>query len=377
MLQASRQYNKKFSKVMVNDLGFQQCKSDPCLFYRENEDGIAVILTYVDDNLCVGHTKALEKLIEEVPKYGLQITVERKLTDYLSCEIVMSDDRKQAWIGQPHMVNKLTKTFKDEVNKRVRVDTPGTPGQSLIKVDDELKIDKERQSRYRTGVGMLLYLIKHSRPDLCNAVRELSKCLDGPSECAYKEMLRVIKYVMDTPYKGLRISPMIPEVLEEMEWVLLLYSDSDWANDKENRKSVGGYMIFLNNVLISWRSKLQRVVSLSSAEAEFYALSEAVKEVPFILQLLKFLHIKVKMPVKVKVDNIGAIYMSQGEASTTRTRHMDTRYFYVNELQEQGIIEVVFVKSEENRADIATKNVDAKVMRFHIDEITAEKFYWR
>ena len=119
------------------------------------------------------------------------------------------------------------------------------------------------------------------------------------------------------------------------------------------------------------------MVSLSSAEAEFYALSEAVKEVPFILQLLKFLRIKVKMPVKVKVDNIGAIYMSQGEASTTRTRHMDTRYFYVNEMQEQGIIEVIFVKSEDNRADVATKNVDAKVMRYHIDELTAEKFYWR
>jgi hypothetical protein len=79
----------------------------------------------------------------------------------------------------------------------------------------------------------------------------------------------------------------------KLEWKLLVYSDSDWANNKENRKSVGGYMIFLNDVLISWRSKLQRVVSLSSAEAEFYACTEAVKEVPFIKQLLEFLGVKV------------------------------------------------------------------------------------
>ena len=122
---------------------------------------------------------------------------------------------------------------------------------------------------------MLLYLIKHSRPDLCNAVRELSKCLDGASQAAYKEMLRIIKYVLDSKSKGLKIEPM----LEELVWKIILFSDSDWAGDKDNRRSVGGYMLFLNGVLISWRSKLQKVVSLSSAEAEFYACSEAVKEI--------------------------------------------------------------------------------------------------
>jgi hypothetical protein len=122
---------------------------------------------------------------------------------------------------------------------------------------------------------MLLFLIKHSRPDLCNTVRELSKCLDGASKAAYKEILRIIKYVMDTRNKGLKIEPR----MGKLDWKVLVYSDSDWANDKESRKSVGGYMIFLNGVLISWRSKMQKVVSLSSAEAEFYACAKAVKDV--------------------------------------------------------------------------------------------------
>jgi hypothetical protein len=220
---------------------------------------------------------------------------------------------------------------------------------------------------------MLLFLIKHSRPDLCNAVRELSKCLDGASDAAYKEMLRVIKYVMDTRNKGLKIEP----TMGELEWKLIVYSDSDWANDKENRKSVGGYMIFLNGVLISWRSKLQRVVSLSSAEAAFYACAEAVKEVPFIKQLLEFLGIKVSQPIEVRIDNVGAIYMSQGEASTTRTRHMDVRWFYVNDLQDQGVIAIKFVRSADNVADIATKNVTAATMRSHVDSLVAEKDYWK
>ena len=372
LVQASRQYNKKFSSIL-RKMGFNQCRSDPCLFYRKNDKGIVIILTYVDDNLCIGNGNALKQMLEEIPRHGLQITIEDKLTDYLSCEIQLNDDRSKAWIGQPHMIKKIIKTFGEEVNKRVRLKTPGTPGLGLIKVTDTGNmLPKDRHGRYRTGVGMLLFLIKHSRPDICNAVRELSKCLDGPNEAAYKEMLRVVKYVMDTKDRGLKIAP----TGEELKWELIVFSDSDWAGDKDNRRSVGGYMIFLNGVLIAWRSKLQKVVSLSSAEAEFYACAEAVKEVPFIVQILRFLGVEVKTPVEVKVDNVGAIYMSQNQASSTRTRHMDTRWFYVNDLQDDGLIIVKFVWSEENVSDVATKNVSAMTMDKHIDTITAERNYW-
>ena len=374
LVQASRQYNKKFTDVLVNKMGFKQCLADRCLYFRQTDKGIVIVLTYVDDNLCVGQREALQEVVDEIPKHGLQITVEHDLKDYLSCEIRVSDDKKKAWMGQPHMIKKIAKTFEEEVDKRQRYKTAGTPGLGLVKVkEEEHKIDKERQSRYRTGVGMLLFLIKHSRPDLSNAVRELSKCLDGASEAAYKEMLRVIKYVLDTRDRGLRIEPEPTDT----EWVILLYSDSDWAGDKDNRRSVSGYMIFLNGVLISWKSKLQKVVSLSSSEAEFYACSEAVKEIPFVIQVLEFVGVKVRKPVDVMVDNVGAIYMSQNQVGSSRTRHMDTRYYYVNDMQDEGLIKVKFVRSENNVSDVATKNVTSEVMDTHMDRITAEKDYWK
>ena len=136
-------------------------------------------------------------------------------------------------------------------------------------------------------------------------------------------------------------------------------------------------MIFVNGVLISWRSKLQRVVSLSSSEAEFYACSEAVKEIPFIVQVLEFMGVKVKKPVEVKVDNIGAIYMSKDQISSGRTRHMDTRYHFVNDMQKEGLIDVSFVPTKKNVADVATKNVTAEVMESHNDLITADRDYWK
>jgi hypothetical protein len=108
-----------------------------------------IVLTYVDDNFCVGEKNALKQMLKEVVEQGLKITVEEMLTDYLSCEIRLDPSKKKAWIGQPHMVKKIIKTFEEEVNKRSYVDTPGTPGLSLIKeIDDGKKVPQELQSRY-------------------------------------------------------------------------------------------------------------------------------------------------------------------------------------------------------------------------------------
>ena len=73
---------------------------------------------------------------------------------------------------------------------------------------EEAKLDEKRHSMYRSGVGMLLYLVKHSRPDLANPIRELSKVLDGPNGKSWGEMCRIIKYVLDTKNMSLRIKPI-------------------------------------------------------------------------------------------------------------------------------------------------------------------------
>jgi len=106
---------------------------------------------------------------------------------------------------------------------------------------------------YRSGVGMLLYLLKHSRIDLENPVRELTKVLKSPTLLAYKEMLRLIKFVIDTATMGLKIVPTFTK--GQLEWRLLGASDSDWANDKDNRKSIMAFILFLNGTPILWRSK--------------------------------------------------------------------------------------------------------------------------
>jgi hypothetical protein len=205
---------------------------------------------------------------------------------------------------------------------------------------------------------MLLYLTKYSRPDISNIVRELSKCMDSATWGTYYELLRVIKFVIDTKAFGLKVDPNFNN---DLEWDLKLYCDSDWAGDSETRISFTGFIIYLLNVPICWRSKSQKSFTLSSSEAKYVAISDAVKEVRFIYYLLNDLHIKVKLPIVVMTDNIGAIFMSENASTSFRTRHVDTRYHFVREFVDSGFIKIEFVRSVENYSDLFTKNVNQEL----------------
>ena len=358
LVQAARQYYKK-ARGILRKIGFTGGDVDPCLFVKQSSLGIVFIALYVDDNLLVGHPKAIEDAIQQMKKHGLILKIEDDLKDYLSCEIQFSKDRTKAWLGQPHLISNLESKFGNDVKKLREYKTPGTPNLNMVRnTDDKLALPKEKQSLYRSGVGMLLYLVKYSRPDIANAVRELSKVLDGSTEASFKEMLRVIKYVLDTKEMGLRIEPKLLRSADE-PWDLVCYSDSDYAGDPDTRRSVSGYILYVCGVPICWRSKAQRSVTLSSSEAEWIALSEATKEVMFVLQLLESMHIRVQLPITVRVDNIGAIWMSQNVNTSSRTKHVDIRTKYVNEYCEDGVLKIIFVKSVDNDSDIMTKNLGA------------------
>ena len=250
--------------------------------------------------------------------------------------------------------------------------TPGPPGVTINRPTAEREtVTPEQQKLYRSGVGILLYLVKHSRPDISNAVRELTKCMDKASPEAYHCMLRLIKWVEITSTLGLRMEPTM--FGKNIVWKLVVYSDSDWAGDKQTRRSVSGFVMLLCGVPIMWRSKQQKAVTLSSTEAEFYAASEAVKEILFVAQVLLDLGVPVETPIKVNVDNMGAIFMTGNASSSSRTRHVDTRWHFVRELQEQGVVEVVFCRTKDNLADGNTKNVSAEILREHSRKLVSDR----
>jgi hypothetical protein len=236
--------------------------------------------------------------------------------------------------------------------------------------DESELVDSVTQKKFRSGVGMLLYLVKYSRPDIANGVRELSKVMDGATLAHYKSLLRMIKFVVDTKQKCLVMKGN--QFQGEMDWKMKAFCDSDYAGDKDTRMSVTGFVIYVCEVPLSWRSRGQRNVTLSSSEAEYVAISEVCAEIMFVKQVFEYLEVKISLPIQVMVDNIGAIFLTENQSVSQRTRHIDVRYHFVRNYVEDGVVQINFVRSEDNDADLFTKNLGTEKFKRHSSKILGD-----
>jgi hypothetical protein len=360
--QASRQYWKKFMQEM-KEVGFKTTHTDACLLMRNDHRGIVIICVYVDDCFLTGDRKAIDGAMKDIEK-----TFDTRrlgpIDEYIGCTVKEIDKQSRLLI-QPDMIKKIRNTFGDEVEDMRKVDTPMGPGYSVERPKEGIDqlIDKSGQSKFRSGVGMLLYLVKHSRPDLSNAVRELAKVMDGATQDHYNMMLRVIKFVLGTNDRGVLMKPTYDGIAVKVE----AYVDSDYAGDRDNRRSITGYMVYFCGSLIAWKSKQQGGVTLSSSEAEYYAISDVATELLFVKQILDFLQVKYELPLKVKVDNQGAIYLANNSTSGSRTKHIDARLHFVRDLTQSDpkVLEIEHVPGEENQSDTFTKNTSNQLFWKH------------
>ena len=196
------------------------------------------------------------------------------------------------------LLKKIERTFGADLENMASRGMPlfGTNNRVVRPGEGEKLIRKDEQTKYRSGIGLLLYLVKFSRPDLSNAVRELSKVNDGATAKHMKDLMRVIKFAIDTKHKVLVYRVL---TMKENKWEMKAFCDSDWAGDANDRRSITGFCIFLNSCLISWKSRGQKTVTLSSSEAEYVAVSEVCTEVLFIKAIMDILGLEISLPVTV------------------------------------------------------------------------------
>ena len=176
----------------------------------------------------MGDKEAILEVVSDLKKEGFNLNLEGTLEDYLSCEITFNKNESVAWIHQPHLITKINKKFGPMVEKLQKYNTPGSPGEGILRNPGSV-IDKGKHADYRSGVGMLLFLVKHTRPDIANSVRELSKALGSPSPAAYKGLLRLLKYVLDTRNLAIKIEPKPFD--DGCKWEMICFSDSNFAGN--------------------------------------------------------------------------------------------------------------------------------------------------
>jgi hypothetical protein len=210
---------------------------------------------------------------------------------------------------RPHLFDCLFQKFKKEtIGKRI-YKTPGTPRFKIQRPTKDVQVlVEDLQKKYRSGVGMLFYLTKYSRPDIINVLRELSKCMDGTTWFDYHEMLLIITLVIDTKILDWKLNRKL-----KMKWngVKKIFYGSDLTGDPDTRISITGFIVYLLDILIYWRSKAQSSVTLSRNKAEYIANSESAKDINLIYYLLEDFHVEAIFPIVVKTDNVGAIFHTQ------------------------------------------------------------------
>jgi hypothetical protein len=205
------------------------------------------------------------------------------------------------------------------------------------------------QKVYRSMIGSLLYLCA-SRPDIMLSVCMCARFLADPKEVHLRAVKRILRYLVHTPKIGLWYP-------KGSSFDLLGYSDADWAGCKINRKSTSGTCQFLGRSLVSWSSKKQNLVALSTAEAEYIAAGHCCTQLLWMRQTLRDYGYNFSK-VPLLCDNESAIRMADNPVEHSRTKHIAIRYHFLRDHQQKGDIEIAYINTKDQLADIFTKSLD-------------------
>jgi hypothetical protein len=238
---------------------------------------------------------------------------------------------------QSQYIKKLLSKFRMEDCKTACL--PLSTSVKLMKEDNmSQKVDPKL---YQSLVGGLLYIAIGTRPDIAVAVNTVAQFSSCPNTSHMTAAKQILKYLKGTMELALCYNDSY------VENGLYGYSDANWAGDSDDRKSTSGHVFLFAGGAVSWFAKKQPVVALSTAEAEYTALSFAVQEAVWLRRLLKDLGIEQQNPTVIKEDNQGCIAMIKNPVSHTRTKHIDIKYHFNREAYQNGIVTLEFCPTDE------------------------------
>ena len=348
-------WNNLLVMKLVNH-GMEQCKADPCVF-RKIVNGVVVLVlaVHVDDMAVAGPRDEVDKLLVTLNEDFTMVDL-GGLTFFTGCAVMQDTKNGVTKINQ--------KTFIETIARRFDVTTtaryPATAGANL---GPRMEGESSGTWPYREAIGALLWLVGWSRLEIANAVRVVARHSNDPTERHWQAVLQIIKYLLGTKDLSLTF-----EREPESDFDLSVYTDSNLAEKADDRRPVSGVLVCLGYSTICGFSSTQKTTSISTAEAEYRALGDGVKEALFAKSVASFMVPSLLQKIiMVYVDNEGAINLATNPFSSARTKHIDVRFHFIRELVSSGTIAVEYVPTTEQRADILTKALVGPIFREHRD----------
>ena len=372
--QAAMQFYRKMVRTMQK-LGNERSKADPCLYFKWHAKyGLILWVSWIDDNLVMGTKEAVEEAKQQLMK-EFECSDEGELKEYVGCKLDIRRDSKglsSIKFMQPVLIQSYSDEF-DIPSGKFPI-TPGKPGTQLTKAKPELQLSPKEQTKYRSGVGKALHMMRWSRPETYNAVRDLARHMTAADPGHFAAMLHMMKYCIGTKNRGLVLKPNRKWNGEkDFKFKIRGKSDSNYATDPETRKSITGTVVYLEESPVMFKSSTQKHICLSVTEAEQAAGVSCAQDMLYVMHVLQSMGLQVELPMLLEIDNKGAVDLANNFSIGGRTRHVDVRQYFLRELKEKNILRVVHCSEEEMDADIFTKNCLGPIFQTHMTKFVSDQ----
>ncbi|KAE9296708.1 hypothetical protein PR003_g23685 [Phytophthora rubi] len=336
--QAASAWHQTIHAVFMK-IGLRSCGADQCVYVKGAKGTYAYVCLYVDDMIIAAKTK------EEINEVKMALKNAFKMKELGETKFILGTEIDHDRMAGT-LMTKQTRNIDDVTNRFNQQDAkavvnPCESGMKLTNMQSPTT-NAEREAMktkpYRSLIGCLLYITTCTRPDVAYIVTQLSRFLENPGQQHWKAAIRVLRYLKSTKDLGIIYNSKDGKVMLEA------YTDADWGSNLDDRRSVSGIIIMIGGAPVVFKSKYQRTVALSSAEAEYMALILCTQEVLWTRAMLK--------------DLVCRSHMSKWE------RH---KHHFIRENVARDIVTVDYVGTEDQLADMLTKALGTKRLRFLVE----------
>jgi len=355
--QAPHDWNEVINNFLIS-IGFKRCSSDTCVYIKRTRTGRLIIIGLFVDDLPIGYHKQDEAEWFEIrdqfmARFKMKYLGECRLI--LGMRITRDRHKNILTIDNEVYINRMLTRFK---MKDCHPKSTPASHEKLIPTP-KYEEDKEDKQLYQSIVGALNYLQQASRPDIALATNQLCRYASNPGPQHMIAAKRVLRYLRGTTTVGLTYSGGDKrfDMSEQLPISIDTWTDADWGGDLIDRKSTTGYVIKIGNCSVSWATKKQPTVALSTAEAEYMAISAGMQESLSIQQLLyEILGTSIiTSACNIHTDNQSAISISKDDVNHQRTKHIDIRHHFIRDHVRNGDMKITWVPTSQQTADILTK----------------------